>query len=271
MSGEPPLEERLRRAAENASWLEHETDKIFGPPDANGLRQGVIVLRRNIPITGEEAGAPATEGGTGAAGTGFETRGKPAGERPPAHPERFLVHKDAPFDAERARTGARICRWCGKALEGKRTGWCGKACVDEFLVRRSGADARRVVFRRDRGVCALCKVDTRALVDRLHALRFPPGNEIRRQAWEPDRESYVAERRRLEQLGYDLGRSLWEADHIVPVVEGGGGCGPENLRTLCVPCHRRETADLAGRRASHRALARDVVAGQGFLPFMAPA
>jgi 5-methylcytosine-specific restriction endonuclease McrA len=38
-------------------------------------------------------------------------------------------------------------------------------------------------------------------------------------------------------------------DHIVPVVEGGGACGLENLRTLCKPCHKRVTAELAGRRA----------------------
>ena len=44
----------------------------------------------------------------------------------------------------------------------------------------------------------------------------------------------------------------WEMDHIIPVVEGGGDCGLENLRTLCVPCHRRETAALAKRRAEAR-------------------
>jgi 5-methylcytosine-specific restriction endonuclease McrA len=41
-------------------------------------------------------------------------------------------------------------------------------------------------------------------------------------------------------------------DHIVPVVEGGGDCGLENLRTLCWACHHRETAALAKRRAEKR-------------------
>lgn len=44
----------------------------------------------------------------------------------------------------------------------------------------------------------------------------------------------------------------WEADHIVPVVEGGGLCGLENYRTLCLACHRAETAALAARRALAR-------------------
>ena len=30
---------------------------------------------------------------------------------------------------------------------------------------------------------------------------------------------------------------FWQADHIVPVAEGGGECSLANLRTLCTPCH----------------------------------
>jgi hypothetical protein len=45
---------------------------------------------------------------------------------------------------------------------------------------------------------------------------------------------------------------FWDMDHITPVVEGGGGCGLDNLRTLCIPCHRAETAKLAARRAADR-------------------
>ena len=44
----------------------------------------------------------------------------------------------------------------------------------------------------------------------------------------------------------------WEADHITPVVEGGGECGPEGYRTLCVACHRHETSALARRLAEER-------------------
>jgi hypothetical protein len=52
------------------------------------------------------------------------------------------------------------------------------------------------------------------------------------------------------------GRSLWEADHIVPVVEGGGECDLSNLRTLCLRCHRMATLGLRLRRAEARQLAR---------------
>ena len=43
-------------------------------------------------------------------------------------------------------------------------------------------------------------------------------------------------------------RSLWDADHIVPVVEGGGECDLSNIRTLCLLCHREVTAALRERR-----------------------
>jgi 5-methylcytosine-specific restriction endonuclease McrA len=50
-------------------------------------------------------------------------------------------------------------------------------------------------------------------------------------------------------LGQRAGQHFWEADHIVPVVEGGGACGLSNLRTLCRACHGRATGQLRRRRA----------------------
>ncbi len=49
-------------------------------------------------------------------------------------------------------------------------------------------------------------------------------------------------------------QDFWQADHIVPVAEGGGGCGLDNLRTLCTPCHAAETAGLRSRRKGLPAL-----------------
>lgn len=46
-----------------------------------------------------------------------------------------------------------------------------------------------------------------------------------------------------------------QADHELAVAEGGGACGLGNLRTLCTPCHQRETAALR-QRLKRRADAR---------------
>jgi hypothetical protein len=57
----------------------------------------------------------------------------------------------------------------------------------------------------------------------------------------------------IHTFGGVVNTHLWEADHIVPVVHGGGGsCGLENLRTLCRACHHRATALLAGVRAKDK-------------------
>jgi 5-methylcytosine-specific restriction endonuclease McrA len=42
-------------------------------------------------------------------------------------------------------------------------------------------------------------------------------------------------------------KSLWDADHILPVAEGGGECDLDNIRTLCLRCHGRVTAQLRER------------------------
>ena len=46
--------------------------------------------------------------------------------------------------------------------------------------------------------------------------------------------------------------ALWECDHILPVAEGGGFCTIDNLRTLCVECHKAKTAELHARLAANR-------------------
>jgi 5-methylcytosine-specific restriction endonuclease McrA len=49
-------------------------------------------------------------------------------------------------------------------------------------------------------------------------------------------------------------RSLWEADHLTPVAEGGGECGLDNLITRCIPCHKAKTKeDMARIRAAKKA------------------
>ena len=58
--------------------------------------------------------------------------------------------------------------------------------------------------------------------------------------------------RRLEIMAHwglktKLRKSLWDADHIVPVIEGGGECDLANIRTLCLRCHRVATAALRER------------------------
>jgi 5-methylcytosine-specific restriction enzyme A len=119
-------------------------------------------------------------------------------------------------------------------VSGRRRTFCSDACVHEWRLRSSGSYLRECVFERDRGVCASCKADTHRARRRI--MRLPFAERMR-------------ELRALQSRGViHRGRkSWWEADHIVPVVEGGDS-NLDNLRTLCIPCHREATRALRERR-----------------------
>ena len=106
--------------------------------------------------------------------------------------------------------------------------------MHEWRLRSSTSYLRECVFERDRGVCALCGIDTHR--ERRRILRLPFSKRM-------------AELRALQESGViHRGRkSWWEADHILPVVEGGDS-NLENMRTLCIPCHRGVTTELRLRR-----------------------
>ena len=147
-----------------------------------------------------------------------------------------------PFDPE---TPDRRCCYCGHTRPPGRRRWCSASCVDDFLVRKGDATRiRHLLAHRDQRVCQRCGFDTKPLARLLY--RLAPSF----QGNGPAPESYFWLK---QQLGIDRYRlTLWDADHIVAVVEGGGGCGLDNYRTLCLWCHKDVTAQLQSRRAVTR-------------------
>ncbi len=119
----------------------------------------------------------------------------------------------------RGPRGWPLCRWCSRETPGPRRTFCGPDCVHEWKIRSQPTYARSVVWGRDGGVCASCATQCG-------------------RTGESD--------------------TPWEMDHIIPVVEGGGACGLENLRTLCRPCHVAATKLLTLRRCALRRLQADV-------------
>ena len=120
-----------------------------------------------------------------------------------------------------------LCRWCGIAVPNGRFTFCSPDCVREWRLRTDPGYLREQVFARDKGVCSACGLDTEAL-----------RKDKRKLDW-----------RARRQFEKDWGgrRKLWDADHIVPVVEGGGECDLANMRTLCLKCHREATTALRSR------------------------
>jgi len=161
----------------------------------------------------------------------------------PAHPKRTLSGsgrvsgKALPLGPN----GLPLCRWCQlEILARRRRTFCSDFCVHQWRLRSDPGYLRDLVFARDRGTCQACGTDTVAAYAELKRSR----GKARAQALTLWGMKSVTAR-----------RTLWDADHILPVAEGGGQCDLENLRTLCLPCHREATADL--RRRLRRKATRD--------------
>lgn len=160
------------------------------------------------------------------------------------------------------------CTWCGGPVPKGSRSWCGSACVEEWTIRNQPAVAREKVLARDGGVCASCGADCLARTRRMEAAwtacvatlthRFAAVPEPIAEAFRV--AVFAGTGANLHPCNYGATAlysppripPTWEADHVVPVVEGGGFCGLDGYRTLCVFCHRAETAALAARRAQAR-------------------
>ena len=126
--------------------------------------------------------------------------------------------------------GLALCRWCElEILAKRRRTFCSDYCVHQWRLRTDPGYLRDQVFARDHGICALCLADTTAI---YNALKHARG------------ASRLAGLSLYGMKSITSRRSLWDADHIRPVAEGGGQCDLDNLRTLCLPCHREVTAQL---------------------------
>lgn len=119
---------------------------------------------------------------------------------------------------------------------------------------------RLKVWERDHGVCARCGLDTHALNREIAALRsaisFRTASIAELQAAHQQTQDLLARHRfprTWTSMHGGVARSLWEADHIVPVKDGGGACGLENYRTLCWPCHVIVTGEWKRARSKRGA------------------
>ena len=161
------------------------------------------------------------------------------------------------FPVRRDADGNRLCRWtpCQKILTGKRQSFCSPACTEEVLIRIWPSHASRAVFERDRGVCARCGIDTEAFRRRVGSyMRHLKGECFKAMDMKPF-EAFLALLDR-KGWGYHTSRKFYEAHHKHAVIEGGGACGLDGFETLCLRCHKRETKDLAARRAHERRAAK---------------
>ncbi len=144
--------------------------------------------------------------------------------------------------------GRPFCRWCHQEVGKHRRAWCGEECIESYLLAMgiNWNFTREYVFSRDGGLCTSCGCDLKRLKRIIDWARksdwdFCPGTPRGRTI-----------RWTLQPLGFhDAYRSLWDVDHILARKDGGDNT-PDNLRTLCVPCHKGRTAAQHGQWAADR-------------------
>ncbi|HZE97265.1 MAG TPA: HNH endonuclease [Planctomycetota bacterium] len=142
-----------------------------------------------------------------------------------------------PATLPRGSEGRCLCRHCGREVPRGRRTFCGDVCVETWRLRSDPTYVRSRVWKRDKGRCAQCGLRCREVEKSLALLRQVLSRLGQSKA-------YGALRKALKVTSR---HSLWDADHIRAVVEGGGECGLDNMQTLCLWCHKDKTADLRSR------------------------
>jgi len=157
-------------------------------------------------------------------------------------------------ERDKATLEGRLCAWCGgqlpraSRLEGVESTYCSRECAEQGRLKRGGMFAssrvREQIFALEGGICRMCGINAHAVYTRVTALHPAERlNALINANWRLPKTAKAMERLLQNPKEGDF----WQADHIKAVAEGGGGCGLENLRTLCVPCHSEETEKLRGR------------------------
>lgn len=138
-----------------------------------------------------------------------------------------------------------LCRLCERSIPKGRYSWCGDECVEAYYLTVSSSYLRARTYERDKGICAECGLDTVVLYRRVNKMELPQRKEA----------CLV-----LAENGFNTGSynwpgvgSLWDADHIESLDEGGSW-EMLNVQTLCHFCHKKKTAEQAGRKGKQRRL-----------------
>jgi 5-methylcytosine-specific restriction protein A len=168
--------------------------------------------------------------------------------------KRNLTVEDFPISGV-GENGRNLCRVCKTEVPKGRRTICSGKCQIDISIQTSSSFARHYVGLRDKGVCALCNLDTKKLKRVLKKLCYRQYKKKKPKAILPNSDKTVVNQvikfyksvwisQLLDKYTwFDYNKHTWEADHIIPVCMGGT-LVLTNLRTLCIKCHKDETKRL---------------------------
>ena len=132
--------------------------------------------------------------------------------------------------------GLTSCRYCGNSVHSPRRTLCSVECAHELRLRTNGNYLRKCVYKRDKGICKICGEDTKLIAKKVLQLKI---DNLIEEMELFLKEKNISLKRKIWRR--KNGGGLWDADHIIPVKDGGGQCGLDNIRTLCIDCHKKVT------------------------------
>lgn len=156
-------------------------------------------------------------------------------------PSRFLTKRQKTASKKRAQE-KKLCRWCGEDVNQyspRRRTFCSDECVHEYKLRSSSSYVRLYIAKRDKYKCQICGLYCRGFLKKMKefvGLLFGAKKREKEEEWFNSHG--------LEWVNTNRRSTFYDIDHIIPVVKGGGQSGEDNLRLVCLSCHRKETAKL---------------------------
>ena len=222
---------------------------LVDKPLQNPMRAAANTSRRSGKRSGEQGEAQAGTDGSGTS-TVRQTSARrwAEGRRPPGKPDVDYTTREWRTEGARQNhtwwqhfslhSGLPHCLVCLLEHEARRNSpFCSEKCAASYGAAASQAYGRRQIYDRDHGVCATCGFDAHELFRVISALPTSAERmQVLMQTHYSTSSDRVARMLRCPKEG-----DFWEADHILPVEEGGGECDLLNLQTLCVPCHAAKT------------------------------
>jgi len=179
-------------------------------------------------------------------------------------------------------SGKRLCKWCMKPLPKRKRHWCSDHCVGQFIALK---DTPKLIYDRDKKTCRICQVSLEDLKVWLAQMQESYKRaeflkvKLDREQLELDKDIQseksidkeefgelqakivvlegfgrkFPDLMRVDKIGIYKPRTLhaYEIDYVIPVNEGGTSTA-DNLRTLCVGCHRTITNEYHDRKKRFR-------------------